>query len=173
MSQWANETTSFFWRKSIRLKEYDYSQPGAYFVTICTRDRGAIFGDVVDGEMRMSQMGEIASRCWREIADHFTNVELDEFEVMPIHVHGIIDILENPKPPVTHPRRDVQLNIPTETFFEHIIRNDRSLTRIREYTVSNPRRWTSDKENLRSEGKDEFDQWLESTGKKPARVESK
>jgi len=58
-------------RRTIRLKGYDYTQPGAYFVTICTRDRACLFGDVVDGEMRLNALGEIARRCWLAIRDHF------------------------------------------------------------------------------------------------------
>ena len=79
-------------RRSIRLKEHDYSQPGAYFVTICTRDRACLFGEIVDGEMRLNEAGEIARGCWEEIPRHFPLVELDAFVVMPNHVHGIIVI---------------------------------------------------------------------------------
>ena len=77
-------------RRSIRLKGRDYSQPGAYFVTICTRDRACLFGDVVNGEMRLNGSGETARRCWEDIPDHFPLVELDAFVIMPNHVHGII-----------------------------------------------------------------------------------
>ncbi len=79
-------------RRSIRLKGHDYSQPGAYFVTICTRDRASLFGHVVNGEMRLNEPGEIAWRCWEDIPDHFPLVQLDAFVVMPNHVHGIIVI---------------------------------------------------------------------------------
>jgi putative transposase len=79
-------------RRSIRLKGHDYSQPGAYFVTICTRDQACLFGHVVNGEMRLNDAGEIAQRCWEEIPRHFPLVELDAFVVMPNHVHGIIVI---------------------------------------------------------------------------------
>ena len=79
-------------RRSIRLKGRDYSQPGAYFVTICTRDRACLFGDVVNGEMRLNGSGETARRCWEDIPDHFPLVELDAFVIMPNHMHGIIVI---------------------------------------------------------------------------------
>ena len=79
-------------RRSIRLKGHDYSQPGAYFVTICTRDQECLFGHVVNGEMRLNDAGEIAQRCWEEIPRHFPLVELDAFVVMPNHVHVIIVI---------------------------------------------------------------------------------
>lgn len=77
-------------RKSIRLKGYDYSQEGGYFVTICTKNRASVFGDVVDGEMRLSTVGEIAGQCLVEIPIHFPNVVLDEFTILPNHVHGIL-----------------------------------------------------------------------------------
>ena len=81
-------------RRSIRLKERDYAGPGAYFVTICTRERESLFGHVVNGEMRLNEAGEIARRCWEDIPDHFPLVELDAFVIMPNHVHGIIVITE-------------------------------------------------------------------------------
>jgi len=79
-------------RRSIRLREYDYSQPGAYFVTICTYQRECVFGHVVNGEMRLNDAGEIARRCWEDIPRHFLLIELDALAVMPNHVHGIIVI---------------------------------------------------------------------------------
>jgi putative transposase len=82
-------------RRSIRLKEHDYAQPGAYFVTICTRERESPFGHVVNGEMRLNDAGEIARRCWEDIPHHFPLVGLDAFVVMPNHVHGIIVITES------------------------------------------------------------------------------
>jgi putative transposase len=66
-------------RRSIRLKDYDYSMPGEYFVTICTNEKGCLFGEVVEENMKLSQFGEITKRCWVEIPKHFPNVELDEY----------------------------------------------------------------------------------------------
>ena len=79
-------------RRSIRLKEYDYTQTGAYFITICSVQRKHIFGDVIDGEVKLSSWGEIAKREWFKTADLRTYVKLheDEFVVMPNHIHGII-----------------------------------------------------------------------------------
>jgi putative transposase len=82
-------------RRSIRLKGYDYSQQGAYFVTICTHQRNFLFGKIVDGEMKLNTNGEIAKGCWLSIPRHFQNVELDEFVIMPNHLHGIILIVNN------------------------------------------------------------------------------
>lgn len=77
-------------RRSIRLQCYDYSQAGALFVTICTNNRENLFGHIVDGAMQLNNAGQTVERCWIDIPAHFPHVELDEFVVMPNHVHGII-----------------------------------------------------------------------------------
>ena len=79
-------------RRSIRLKEYDYTQSGAYFVTIVTNQREPLFGEIVDGQMNLNPLGEIARREWFKTAELRPYVELyeDEFVVMPNHAHGII-----------------------------------------------------------------------------------
>ena len=84
-------------RRSIRLRGYDYSQAGVYFVTICTHNRRSeksfapyLFGEIVDGEMVLNDVGRLVAKCWRDIPAHFPHVELDEFIVMPNHVHGIL-----------------------------------------------------------------------------------
>jgi putative transposase len=79
-------------RRSIRMKGYDYSWPGAYFITICTHDRECLFGDVKEGKMCLNEAGDMVERCWLEIPIHFPHVELDTFQVMPNHIHGIIAI---------------------------------------------------------------------------------
>jgi putative transposase len=79
-------------RRSIRLKGYDYSSKGAYFITICTHRHLSIFGDIIDGEMQLNAAGKRVQSCWKEIPDHFPHVSLDAFVVMPNHVHGILFI---------------------------------------------------------------------------------
>ena len=79
-------------RRSIRLKRYDYSQAGAYYVTIVTQGRECLFGEIIDGEMHLNKYGEIIRKWWNEIPIHFPNVELGAFIIMPNHVHGIIFI---------------------------------------------------------------------------------
>ncbi len=76
--------------ESSRLASWDYSQGGYYFVTICTKAKGSILGDVINEGMRLNAVGQIAQKCWLEIYDHFPRVELDEFVIMPDHVHGIL-----------------------------------------------------------------------------------
>jgi REP element-mobilizing transposase RayT len=80
-------------RRSIRLRGYDYTQAGAYFVTIVTHGREPVFGDVADGEMELSAYGRVAATMWQRIPRHFPRVQLDEWVVMPNHVHGIIVIV--------------------------------------------------------------------------------
>lgn len=77
-------------RKLPRLKNFDYSADGAYFFTICTTKRENIFGEIREDKMILNNFGRIAEKCWRKIPDHFPNVKLDEFIVMPNHVHGVI-----------------------------------------------------------------------------------
>ena len=79
-------------RHSIRLRGYDYAQAGAYFVTICTQDRGCLFGEIVDVEVRPNDIGAIVREEWFRSADIRQEIELlpDEFVVMPNHIHGIV-----------------------------------------------------------------------------------
>jgi len=81
-------------RRSIRLAEYDYSLAGAYFVTICAYERECLFGEMVDGEMRPNRAGSLVLTAWEELPGRFPGVELDEFAIMPNHVHGIIVIVQ-------------------------------------------------------------------------------
>ncbi len=80
-------------RKSNRLQHYDYSRPGYYFVTICTHNRQCLFGDIVEGRMIVNEVGTIIVRWWKETKNKFPNIELDEFAIMPNHIHGIIAIV--------------------------------------------------------------------------------
>jgi REP element-mobilizing transposase RayT len=80
-------------RRSIRLKDYDYSQAGLYFVTICTQGRHCLFGDIEDDTVKLTAAGEMARTVWEEIPFHYPGVELDEFVIMPNHFHGIVIIV--------------------------------------------------------------------------------
>ncbi len=79
-------------RKPNRLKNFNYSSVGYYYVTICTKNRECWFGEIVDGEMILNEIGNIVQKCWFQIPQHYQNVSLDEFIVMPNHIHGIIII---------------------------------------------------------------------------------
>ena len=171
--------------KSARLQNWDYSNNGLYFVTICTANRELYFGDIVNGEMQLSEIGRLANKYWKEIPNHFPFVELDEFVIMPNHVHGII-IINKPNDGGYNDKRNVgtpNLGVSTTTmasekwnpgslgviinqykrictinarkihtnfawqsrFHDHIIRNDESLQRIRDYIINNTLRWRDDK----------------------------
>lgn len=94
-----------FGRKYTRLKNYNYAANGYYFVTICTHEKQCFFGNVIDGKMQLSAVGKITQQYWSEIPQHSKHTYLDEFIIMPNHVHGII-IIDNPD----NPRRVVLWN---------------------------------------------------------------
>ena len=101
--------------ESARLQGYDYSQCGAYFITICTKYRVHYFGKIVNKKMVLNKMGKIVNKYWYEIPDHFPSVVLDEFVVMPNHVHGIIHIvIETPKLGVSITKLGISTNISTK-----------------------------------------------------------
>lgn len=154
-------------RRKTRLQGYDYSQEGAYFVTICTHQRDHLFGDIRQEEMRLSAIGSIASEDWQAIPNHYPTIDLDAFAVMPNHIHGIIflvgagfiptavtpptpslsQIMAGYKAGVT--RRINRLNqfsqsIWQRSFHDHIIRTERELNTIRHYVENNPALWEQD-----------------------------
>ena len=195
--------------ESTRLRDWDYASPGWYFVTICARGTAAVedphdrdhvetrhvaslptslpFGEIVNGEMCLSPIGEIAKTFWLEIPDHHPHVCLDESVVMPNHIHGIVIIEHRPDavetrqvapPRKSQPRNRGNTFGPLKPgslqaivhsykaavtrwcntngytsfkwqsrFHEHIIRNQESLRRIREYCANNPRKWQEDRVN--------------------------
>jgi len=180
-------------RRSIRLKGYDYSMPGAYFITICTNNRECLFGEIIDGEMKLNDAGRMIERWYFELANKFLDIQCDEFVIMPNHFHCIIIIVETdinvgadlsvcpidkrqshriaPTPTSSSiPRvvqwfktmttneyiRNVKQNnwIPfirrlwQRNYYEHIIRNDKSLDKIRQYIINNPLKWEMDFENI-------------------------
>ncbi len=106
-------------RKSIRLKHYDYSQAGFYFVTIVVQHRQHVFGNVENGAMIPNAAGEMIEHIWHELPDRFPHVSLDAFMVMPNHVHGII-VIHNEAPPVSdEPTINTQTN--NKTTFDDVV----------------------------------------------------
>jgi REP element-mobilizing transposase RayT len=85
-------------RRSIRLKGYDYSQSGAYFITICCQDMKHRFGEIENGEMILNEYGKIAYMEWENLTDRFANVALDVFQIMPNHIHGIVVLVGHDHP---------------------------------------------------------------------------
>ena len=82
-------------RRSRRLKGYDYTSPGGYFITIVTYQRECLFGEIVNGKMQLNEIGKIVEHAWNDLPNHYPNIELGTFCIMPNHVHGIIVIKEN------------------------------------------------------------------------------
>jgi len=162
-------------RRSIRLKGYDYSQSGAYFITICARNKECLFGEIAGVKMVLNDAGAMAHDEWVKTSEMRQNIKLDEFVVMPNHIHGIIIIGDcrgtmhraptaeqfgNPtsnsipaiirgfKSAVTKQINAIR-NMPgipiwQRNYFEHIIRDEESLWKIREYIVNNPINWQQD-----------------------------
>lgn len=167
----------------MRLENFDYSQAGLYFVTICTKDRKCIFSEINHGIMMLNQIGIIANQCWCNIPNHYQNINLDAYVIMPNHIHGIIEISERSqavvsrhastlqlgngklhnlsmivgsfKSAVTHQvnimNHNDNLDIWQKSFYDHIIRDENSLQRIRRYIEANPYRWPYDNENPENE----------------------
>lgn len=177
--------------KQYRLPEFNYASEGGYFVTICTKEHQLYFGDIINSFMELSPIGNIAKRIWLDIPVYFNNVELDEWIIMPNHIHGIIMIntddgdrnLINQIPTEREFKSGIKNN-PMELkentlgkivrwfkgrakfetnknefqyfawqsrFYDHVIRDDKSLNTIRQYIIANPERWATEKnstENL-------------------------
>jgi REP element-mobilizing transposase RayT len=170
-------------RRSIRLKSYDYSRAGAYFITACTQDRACLFGEIADGAMRLNDAGRMVVEEWIKTAEIRVEIESDEYVVMPNHFHAILWISDGGAadgrgtvrraPTVEQFSKPVAGSIPTiirsfksavtkrinesrntpgmpvwqRNYYEHIIRNDETMNRIRQYITDNPANWETDKEN--------------------------
>ncbi len=162
-------------RHSIRLKDYDYSRPGAYFVTICTHNRECLFGEISKSHMVLNKNGEIVNEEWTKSPDIRTEIRLDSFVVMPNHFHGIVyieDTRANSRSPLQQSRVGMgsetlssmiagfksavtkqikQINTNSlstvwqRNYYEHIIRDESELDQIREYIANNPLKWQEDK----------------------------
>lgn len=172
---------------STRLPDWNYAESGYYFITICTKDRVHFFGKIEKGEMYVSEIGKIVRKFWMEIPRHFPFVILDEFVVMPNHIHGIV-IINNDE---TCNVETLQCNVSTNNynyyseispkerslstiirsyksictkiinktldteyfswqprFYDHIIRNESALEKIRQYIIDNPKNWDKDENNI-------------------------
>ena len=159
---------------SIRLKGYDYSEAGAYFVTIVTQGRSAMFGEVVNGEVRLNRYGEIVAETWQWLETQYLYVELGASVVMPNHFHGILIITDDrrggSRTAPTGKRKPLgrligafktvstkHINILCNTtgaivwqrnYYEHIIRNQHDLEQTWCYIEANPAQWDTDEENI-------------------------
>jgi REP element-mobilizing transposase RayT len=159
-------------RKSPRLRGYDYSQAGAYFVTICTHHRLPLFGEIHETTMNPTPLGSAAASAWLALPGYFPRIQLDAWVIMPNHMHGILaigwddpfdtppddplfyrhtlgTILNNYKGSVTRTARqasnDPAMRVWQTRYHDHIIRRESELQTIREYIGANPARWSEDK----------------------------
>ena len=171
-------------RKLNRLKDYDYSVTGYYFITICSKNRKIIFGEYIENpvgtalaavhckdNIKLSKLGQIIDNQWNDIPNQYNDIELDQYVIMPNHIHGILIISKrtgaSPVPTISKiigsfkSKSSVEylqyiknnnLNISGQiwqrSFFDHIIRNERTLNAIRDYITHNPMNWENDIDNL-------------------------
>ena len=144
-------------RKSPRLQGYDYSQAGAYFVSICAHQRQLLFGTIQNGQLKYEALGQIVHDIWQTIPQHKSTVELDYFVVMPNHFHGILILGDNsPKlgtivghfkaavTRIANRQLQYETRIWQDRYYDNIIRNEQMLNTIRQYVISNLAKWNED-----------------------------
>jgi REP element-mobilizing transposase RayT len=174
-------------RRSIRLKGYDYTRDGWYFITLCVQNRTCLFGEIRNGVMHQNEFGNVVADCWKWLGEQYSYVVLDEWVIMPNHFHGILEITNDtcrnepgigsggsrtattaePTTAAIQVKRKPlgrligafktvstkQINIIRHTpgaklwqrnYYEHIIRTNADLERIRNYICQNPKNWQSD-----------------------------
>lgn len=118
-------------RKSLRLKGYDYSQAGAYFVTICTQSRACLFGEIVEGAMRLNEAGRMVDSVWHELPGRYTGIGVDVFVVMPNHVHGIIALTPVGAGPCACPNSGQPRGVAPTLSLPDVVHRFKSLTTAR------------------------------------------
>jgi len=192
-------------RRHTRLTGFDYRRCVAYFVTICVRNRECVFGSIKNDAVSLSRRGIVARDRWLDIPNHHAHVELDDFVIMPNHMHGVLlfvgDIPNGSRveaTPASRPslatgpmsgslgavvgsykasvtrtinrlRRGAGANLWQPNYYDHIIRNDHSRDRIRDYINENPLRWALDAENPSGNGSDDLEAFIRSLCDSPLR----
>ena len=171
------------YRRSIRLKNYDYKKSGYYFITVCSKNRECIFSTLnninvvgaglASAQISLTNIGDIIERNWIDLPNQYENVYLDEYIIMPNHIHGIC-IIDSSKRADARPAPttfcDIICSFKSRCFndnlqrinsnnlneiaklwqrnyYEHIIRNDKELEKIRQYIYDNPYKWDEDENN--------------------------
>lgn len=155
-------TPIFTPRKRLRLADYDYSQPGFYFITICTDFRMPYLGTQQEGNLHLTEIGGMVEAYWKKIPEHFPHVRLDAYQIMPNHLHGILELLPSPlHPPCALPKimqwyksitshyyaswvKTLVPDMPKvklwqRNYYEHVVRDQKRLDKIRQYIEENPR----------------------------------
>lgn len=162
------------WRRVLRLRNYDYSSPGFYLVTVCIQKRECLLGEIVANVVRLTGAGQVVAAIWQELPSRFPSLTADSFVIMPNHIHGILhlgqaDIFRaqqaaplrpGPSLPavvrafksqsavsVNRLRQRSAVPVWQRNYYEHVIRGERDLEKIREYISQNPLRWSFDREN--------------------------
>ncbi len=156
-----------------RLEGYDYSQSNYYYVTICTGNQKEWFGKIENNQILLNYHGQIVKQQWQWLAKQYSYIELDEYVVMPNHIHGILimnDSIRTGLDLSLHKIKSLSSLIGAfkttssklihqnglsgftwqRSFYDHIIRNDKSLDKIREYISNNPLKWDDDEENIKN-----------------------
>jgi putative transposase len=159
-----------------RRVEYDYSGPGAYFVTMVSFHRICMFGEITKGDMRLNNFGEVVMQTWEWLPEHFPYVQLGPYIVMPNHIHGLLQIIEldgdcrggsRPAPTVIKTigqligafktvsskrinqiRNAMGMSVWQRNYYEHIIRNEIELSDIAGYFLANPEVWAHNPETI-------------------------
>ena len=147
-------------RKPNRLHQYDYSLPGYYFITVCTKNRQKIFGEIVStGETTapsiiLNSCGRIVDEAILSIPDVYHDVKVEKYVIMPNHVHLLLSLSGNPPLPsisqiIQQTKRRVSKNIGKpvwqEHFYDHVIRNEADYLEVWQYIDGNPAKWALDK----------------------------
>jgi putative transposase len=154
-------------RRALRLRHFDYASAGAYFVTVCTHDRRCLFGEVSDDQVALNTWGLIVARQVLSLPRRFGRAAIDAFVVMPNHVHVVVwldgrarqasplrlgDVVGGLK---SGSAREINRLYPhpigrvwQRGYYDHVIRDEADLERVREYIASNPVDWGSDPENV-------------------------
>ncbi len=154
--------------ETARAQWWDYSNEGDYFITICTKNREHLFGYVKDEAMILNEYGKIVSDCWFDLPNHYKNIVLDEFQIMPNHIHCIVGLdnskIIDPDPDekihgvfefmralksfssrrINEKRNSKGVSNWQERFHDHIIRNEAEYNRIKNYIINNPKNWDKD-----------------------------
>ena len=175
------------YRRSIRIPKYDYSRTGTFFLTICAFERQCLFGEIIDDRMYLNDLGRIVEQEWNKSAQIRSEINLDEFIVMPNHLHGMVSIEKEfvgahrlrpslsatkiIRPPQDNLRKPRSIGafvagfkssatrrinecrktsshpVWQRNYFEHVVRDDEDMNRIRQYITDNPIRWIDDENN--------------------------
>jgi putative transposase len=149
-------------RKRLRLVDFDYSTPGCYFVTVCVLKRRCLLGEIREGDMVLNALGRLVSDTWQQGPQRHDGIVLDEFVVMPNHIHALLMLPASPPQSLSDIVRAFKslssvaayragmladAKLWQRGFHDHVVRDEGSIDRLREYIANNPLKWHLDREN--------------------------